>query len=162
MYWAQGEHSLYLKSFEQPDNASLSAYGTSTYGKYRTGYRCLMGWRRLNPSWDVRLLNDAEAIRLSPAFSRLADRGVGKTQLWSDVLRLDLLARYGGVWADVSTCPVHTLEEWLPNYVAPTGFFSFWWKYDPVVLRRELNCENAVTDPRDGNLGHTWGGARRP
>ena len=34
--------------------------------------------------------------------------------------------RYGGVWVDISLCPVQPLDGWLPAALAPTGFFSLW------------------------------------
>ena len=159
LFWSQGEANLELKRYEIPASVTDGAFGNSTYGKYRTGYRCLQGWRRLNPGWNVQLLDETSATALSPMYAALKTKGVSGVALWSDVLRLDLLARYGGVWADISTCPVHPLDNWLPNYVAPTGFFTFWWKYDPIVLERELTCESATTDRRDGALGHPWGAA---
>ena len=42
----------------------------------------------------------------------------------SEILRLELLSRYGGVWADSSVLPVRPLDEWLANLVSPTGFWS--------------------------------------
>ncbi len=42
----------------------------------------------------------------------------------SDVVRLELLARYGGVWADATTYCLAPLDEWLESAVA-SGFFAF-------------------------------------
>ena len=104
MFWAQGEANLSAKRLERPADVTAAAYGSSSFGKYRTAHRCLHAWRRLNPEWTVRLLDDSEAASMSPLYALLKERGVGKTQLWSDVLRLDLLARYGGVWVDATLC----------------------------------------------------------
>merc|ERR1712194_610421 len=43
----------------------------------------------------------------------------------SDVIRLVVLSKFGGVWADASTlCPL-PLDAWLPYIVGDTRFFAF-------------------------------------
>lgn len=42
----------------------------------------------------------------------------------SDQIRLELLHRYGGVWADATTICAKPLDEWLPAAM-PEGFFAF-------------------------------------
>jgi tetratricopeptide (TPR) repeat protein len=45
----------------------------------------------------------------------------------SDILRLELLYRYGGIWVD-ATCLVRThLLEVTPQLLEPSGFFAFRW-----------------------------------
>lgn len=45
-------------------------------------------------------------------------------QALSDVLRINLLAQHGGVWADATCFCTKPLDEWLPEYMS-TGFFAF-------------------------------------
>ena len=48
--------------------------------------------------------------------------------MMADVLRLDLLSRYGGVWADVTTCPVQPLDSYVSKMTADVGFFAMMWE----------------------------------
>ena len=45
--------------------------------------------------------------------------------LLADLLRTELLSRYGGVWADTSLVPIQPLDNWLHTVVAPAGFWGF-------------------------------------
>jgi len=87
----------------------------------------LRGWQRLNPAWDVRILDLAAAMLLAPRFNRIVatHRRTATIQLLSDVLRLELLAIYGGVWADMSLMPVQPLDAWIQHALGPMGFWSF-------------------------------------
>ena len=46
-------------------------------------------------------------------------------QLQADLLRTELLSKYGGVWVDMTTQPVQPLEVWLPTMLRPSGFWAF-------------------------------------
>lgn len=83
---------------------------------------CIASWRRLNPDWDIRVLDDASAdalIDLSDLSPDLPFR------FRADLLRLRLLARHGGVWTDGTTLCHRPLDEWLPLLAGQTGFFVF-------------------------------------
>jgi Capsular polysaccharide synthesis protein len=83
--------------------------------------RCYQSWQIANPGWDVVMLDDAEAEHFISWESLNVPSSL---QARSDVLRLALLARHGGVWADASCFCVRPLDEWLPEYMA-SGFFAF-------------------------------------
>ena len=90
------------------------------------------GWRRLNPTWKVKLLDTSAALKLAPEFARIhrreaavEDQGKVCIQLQADLLRTELLSLYGGVWADTSVLPVHPLDDWLEGKLALAGFWSF-------------------------------------
>jgi Capsular polysaccharide synthesis protein len=86
---------------------------------------CAASWIRLNPEWDVRLLTRSHVERLLAAESNasLLQRPISPAAL-SDVVRLELLARYGGVWADATSYCLSPLDDWLPG-VTTSGFFAF-------------------------------------
>jgi len=114
MFWEQGEDHLH----------GLVSDGTS---KYARDWRCVWGWRTLNPDWDVRVLDRDAARVLAPTYYGSFVTGDVFDRIHrSDALRLELLYRYGGVWADVSVCPVQPLSSWIDGAVNPTGFFSLW------------------------------------
>ena len=99
------------------------APGLGLGARPRPGLRGLVD--RFNPGWDVRLLTRPHVERLlaaAPDASLLA-RPISPAAL-SDVVRLELLARYGGVWADATTYCLSPLDSWLPGATA-SGFFAF-------------------------------------
>lgn len=84
---------------------------------------CIASWRRHNPGWSVVVL-DAHSLA---ARAELPDRPAGMSvQAYSDLVRLRLLRRHGGVWADATVMCLKPLDHWLPP-LAATGFFAFLW-----------------------------------
>ena len=79
-------------------------------------------WRAMNPAWEIRVIDRESAGAwvdmpdLSPALAH---------RMRANALRLRLLARHGGVWADATTYCHRPLDEWLPLLGGQTGFFTF-------------------------------------
>jgi hypothetical protein len=84
---------------------------------------CRRSWEDRNPGAEVVAL-DARSVPewIDPA-SLLPHREMSRTHR-SNLIRLNLLARHGGVWADATTFCATPLAAWLPG-VAETGFFAF-------------------------------------
>eukprot|EP00966_Prymnesium_polylepis_P313073 7233998-Prymnesium_polylepis.1 len=95
MFWDKGEEDFRSHAERPGDKNSHS-------------WRCFNYWRLLNPGFKVRLVDNGIATALSPAYRSLLKRDL-PIQLLADVLRLDLLSLFGGVWADVTVCPVHPI-----------------------------------------------------
>lgn len=84
----------------------------------------LARWARLNPDWQVVALDRDNLARVvdMPA-DLLSHPGMGLAAR-SDLVRVSVLARHGGVWADATTIPVLPLDDWLtPCFLS--GFFAF-------------------------------------
>jgi hypothetical protein len=82
-------------------------------------HKCYDSWVKHNPGWQVIFLdagNIADHIDLK--------QGDITKQAYSDVLRVNLLAKYGGIWADATCYCNKSLDEWLPAYMG-AGFFAF-------------------------------------
>jgi len=92
---------------------------------------CLRRWRRLNPDWDVRVLDRSDVDRILADVPE-AVRSV-QPQALSDVLRIKLLAEHGGVWVDATTFPTAPLDLWLPA-AAASGFFAFRGHRPPLAV----------------------------
>lgn len=71
--------------------------------------KCVEEWKNLNPEWTVRLLDYNKACELVPDLSKVKRT----VQIRSDYLRIQLLLKYGGVWADVTLYPIIPLKNWL-------------------------------------------------
>ncbi len=87
--------------------------------------KCLASWKKYNPDWKINLLEEAnisEYINLN----ELVGKNVQEItkQALSDVLRINLLEKYGGVWTDATCFCNKPLDEWLSSYMG-SGFFAF-------------------------------------
>lgn len=81
--------------------------------------RCYESWVKHNPGWQIIFL-DETTIK---DYTSLEFKQITK-QAFSDILRINLLAQYGGVWADATCFCAKPLDSWLPDHVK-SGFFAF-------------------------------------
>lgn len=86
---------------------------------------CLRTWRDRNPGWTIRALSQADLPEvLAPEDLQEVEGKAIEPEAFSDVVRLALLRRYGGVWADATLYCLKPLDAWLPE-AAAGGFFAF-------------------------------------
>jgi hypothetical protein len=87
--------------------------------------RCIASWRVRNPDWSVQVL-DAASVQEPTGLSAdwINGRPDISLQFLSDIIRIALLSRHGGVWADASVYCSQPLEDWLPQRMQ-SGFFAF-------------------------------------
>jgi hypothetical protein len=86
---------------------------------------CLASWRRLNPGWQVVVLDRSTLARYADVGLPQATFESLGVQMQANLVRLALLLRHGGVWADATTLCVRPLDEVIHELVAPSGFFAF-------------------------------------
>jgi len=87
---------------------------------------CRATWEARNPGWTVRALSAVDLHRYVP-LDVLAPCIGGKhiePEALSDIFRIALLERHGGVWVDSTLYCLQPLDEWLPA-VTGSGFFAF-------------------------------------
>jgi hypothetical protein len=87
--------------------------------------RCIDSWVKENPSWEVVILdkdNLAEYIVLDLSDDKLVNLSLTKQ---SNLVRLQLLSEYGGVWADATTLCMRPLDDWIYDCYT-SGFFAFY------------------------------------
>ena len=83
-------------------------------------------WEVLNPDWKVcALSNDnlSEYVDID-VFKNGKDKNMS-FQAKSDIVRLCLLSKYGGIWADATLICMIPLNDWVFDYIEPTGFWSY-------------------------------------
>lgn len=83
----------------------------------------LNSWKHLNPDWRVKPLD-----RESDEYEEVKKFCQGKNLKWaakSDLLRLSLMEKYGGVWVDATTICLKSLDDWVHEQMKPLGFFLF-------------------------------------
>lgn len=87
--------------------------------------RCLHKWKFLHKDWDIVELDSANISNYLPSLPIKSEvQTKMKLAHISDLIRTQLLIKYGGVWADPTTVPVQNLEDWLlPNF--NSGLFLF-------------------------------------
>jgi hypothetical protein len=87
--------------------------------------KCIESWLQLNPDWDVIVL-DQDNLGKYIALD-LPDKVLEKLSFAhkSDLVRLQLLSQYGGVWVDATTFCMLPLSEWIEEFIL-SGFFSFY------------------------------------
>lgn len=86
---------------------------------------CLNSWKRHNSSWSVVTLDRSNLhnyVNLS-SYVNVEMKDIGPAHE-SDLVRLMLLQKYGGVWADATTYCMKPLDDWLHEYIHE-GFFVF-------------------------------------
>jgi hypothetical protein len=87
--------------------------------------KCLRSWQRHNPNWQIVPLdanNYKEYINLDDVI-RQHHHQIPIVHL-SELVRINLLAKRGGVWVDASCFCCQPLDDWLGDYLA-SGFFAF-------------------------------------
>ena len=105
---------------------------------------CINRWKTLNSdTWSVRVLDENTIRDYVPEFFDILKcsarvRPVGSGQ--SDLLRLLLLSKFGGVWVDASVYPMFPLDNFI-NYLVndSNGFFGYWFynkSRDPMLGNR--------------------------
>lgn len=88
--------------------------------------QCLHSWKQLNlATWQQSVLAKADVYRMYPELEKLFAQEPRTVQARSDMIRLFLLAEYGGVWADASLLPILKLDSFVDHLVSPAGFFAF-------------------------------------
>ncbi|MFC3024240.1 capsular polysaccharide synthesis protein [Vibrio zhugei] len=95
----------------------------------------VQSWQKMNPDYEVRLLNNVNIAEYVDADFDMAFRNTSVRCLLpikADILRLYLLSRYGGVWVDATTFCMTPLNDWLPQALAPCGIFNFKQKNNPT------------------------------
>lgn len=102
-----------------------------------------------NPGWELRDI-DARGVEawLGADWCRTALPDTITPTAKSNLVRIALLHRYGGVWADATTFPVQPLDTWIDAHCA-TGFFAF----DKPVPQRPLATWFLAAHPGNSLLG---------
>lgn len=81
--------------------------------------KCYESWAKRNPGWQVILLDERNLAN----YISIKSRDI-TSQAFSDISRINLLAKYGGVWVDATCFCNVPLDEWLQPYMKE-GFFAF-------------------------------------
>ena len=86
----------------------------------------LRSWQVCNPGWQLNVL-DQQSI--PQVFGTKVPANLGRADIpieaYSDILRVELLTQFGGVWVDATTICAQPLDTWLAPHAAERAFFAF-------------------------------------
>lgn len=86
--------------------------------------KCYESWVARNPGWRVVILDETALASVASVDYSAGNIASLSRQHQADLLRLDLLAHHGGVWADATCFCVRPLDDWLVPSME-SGFFAF-------------------------------------
>lgn len=87
--------------------------------------RCEDSWRVHNPGWNFIVLNEKNIGEYFDINSVIKKNHKYITpQAISDIIRINLLNNFGGVWVDATCFCNKPLDDWLDRYM-DMGFFAF-------------------------------------
>lgn len=101
--------------------------------------KCAESWKKMNPGWDVRMIDEKNCP--VPIYGDTA-------QARSDVVRLELLAKFGGVWADSTMLCMQPLDSWVWKDIEPAGVWMYHGLNGPALVKDEKeysNCEGIAS-----------------
>jgi hypothetical protein len=86
---------------------------------------CVQQWKNLHRDWEIHLLDQNNVCEFIEPLA-IKQKTLEKMTLAhrSDLIRTQLLIKYGGVWVDPTCFPLQKLEAWLPENMK-AGFFFF-------------------------------------
>ncbi|MER8848736.1 MULTISPECIES: capsular polysaccharide synthesis protein [Mesorhizobium] len=87
---------------------------------------CVNSWQRMNPGWTIQILAKGNLADFLPDVSdpnSILSRSLSDAT-YSDIVRIELLCRYGGVWVDATCYCLQPLDEWLDSAMSE-DFFAF-------------------------------------
>jgi len=101
---------------------------------------CLAALKKFNPNSTIICLDNKSIESYIPCFIRKYNwlfQGNLIIQHKTDLFRLALLQKYGGIWIDSTVICTKAFESWLPNY-SRRGFFVF----PPSAKTKSYLCSN--------------------
>jgi len=79
-------------------------------------HHCIDSWRRLNPTYDVKILDKDTYSDFVTLPDELKKKSLKKSfAAYTDVLRIYLLAEHGGIWVDSTLFCLKPLHSWLSH-----------------------------------------------
>jgi len=124
---------------------------------------CFYAWPALNaPHWQRQILNESDVYRMFPNLLDILTAEPKTVEARSDLLRLHVLAEFGGVWADASVLPVVPLDAYIDELVSPAGFFAF--QFHHFKSWEDDDTVPSLKDPELNRYGHiaSWFLASEP
>ena len=86
----------------------------------------LKSWKENNPNWNLELLDSKNLSKYVDDIDYIYDESKQISyQAKSDIIRLSLLKKYGGVWADSTLLCMQPLDHWVFEAVQESGIWMY-------------------------------------
>lgn len=83
-------------------------------------------WEINNPDWKIHYVDIENLKNYTTDIDYIYDsRKHISPQAKSDIIRLSLLKKYGGVWAEATTLCMQPLDHWIHEAIEPTGLWMY-------------------------------------
>ena len=82
-------------------------------------------WRINNPDWNIHLIDQSNLSDYIDVPYLSDPKKTISPQARSDIIRLHLLAKWGGVWADATLLCMQPLDHWVHAAVEPAGLWMY-------------------------------------
>lgn len=84
-------------------------------------------WRINNPDWVIVYLTSDNLHYYLQDINYIYDETKTITmQAKSDIIRLSLLNKYGGIWADATMLCMRSLDSWIDDAIRPSGLWMYY------------------------------------
>lgn len=89
--------------------------------------KCIKTWKKFNPDHEVNILNKTNIKKYLPDIDLTSLKHVEKIQRYSDIVRSNILSKYGGIWMDASIICQKSFS-WIHDIQNKTGceFIGFY------------------------------------
>ena len=88
--------------------------------------KCLKSWKKYNKNWKIYVLSKNNLHKYIDMNSYVHDFwNKEPIQSRSDLIRINLLNIYGGVWTDATVFCTKPLDTWIHEAINFSGFFAF-------------------------------------
>lgn len=101
---------------------------------------CIKRWKELNTDWKVNVVSAATIPNYVPEYFDIVKNSPRRSfPAKSDLLRILLLSKFGGIWVDASVYPMLPLKDFTPDILNDVGFFTY--RFIPRSLSEKGNRE---------------------
>lgn len=78
--------------------------------------KCINTWKKHNPNYEITVVTKSKLSKYLPDvdFSKIKHIE-NSPEKYSDMVRLHLLAKYGGIWSDASIICLKPYDSWIPD-----------------------------------------------
>jgi hypothetical protein len=91
--------------------------------------KCINTWKKYNPTYEITVLTKSTLFKYLPDvdFSKIKHIE-NSPEKYSDMVRLHILAKYGGIWSDASIICLKSYDSWIPDKqsVSNAEFIGFY------------------------------------
>lgn len=91
--------------------------------------KCINTWKKYNPNYKIIILNKNNTEKYLPNVDFTKMKNIHDSEArYSDMVRLHILSKYGGIWSDASIICMEPFDNWILNMQKKTDaeFIGFY------------------------------------